>query len=158
MYIQILLIQLMERKGKNTDFVKLAHKSVIDLMVTGNWLQDKLAEVLKPHKLSNAQFNVLRILRGQKGKPASLTCVSDKMIHKMSNTTRLVDKLLEKGLVDRIICPENRRKVEITITSEGLKLLEELDGVLEKAEANLMSNLEKNEIEQLEFLLKKLKE
>lgn len=148
----------MERKGKNTDFVKLAHKSVIDLMVTGNWLQDKLAEVLKPHKLSNAQFNVLRILRGQKGKPASLTCVSDKMIHKMSNTTRLVDKLLEKGLVDRIICPENRRKVEITITSEGLKLLEELDGVLEKAEANLMSNLEKNEIEQLEFLLKKLKE
>lgn len=148
----------MERKGRNTDFVKLAHKSVIDLMVTGNWLQDKLAEVLKPHKLSNAQFNVLRILRGQKGKPASLTCVSDKMIHKMSNTTRLVDKLLEKGLVDRIICPENRRKVEITITSEGLKLLEELDGVLEKAEANLMSNLEKNEIEQLEFLLKKLKE
>ena len=158
MYIQILLIQLMERKGRNTDFVKLAHKSVIDLMVTGNWLQDKLAEVLKPHKLSNAQFNVLRILRGQKGKPASLSCVSDKMIHKMSNTTRLVDKLLEKGLVDRIICPENRRKVEITITAEGLKLLEELDGVLEKAEANLMSNLEKNEIEQLEFLLKKLKE
>lgn len=148
----------MERKGRNTDFVKLAHKSVIDLMVTGNWLQDKLAEVLKPHKLSNAQFNVLRILRGQKGKPASLTCVSDKMIHKMSNTTRLVDKLLEKGLVDRIICPENRRKVEITITAEGLKLLEELDEVLEKAEANLMSNLEKNEIEQLEFLLKKLKE
>lgn len=148
----------MERKGRNTDFVKLAHKSVIDLMVTGNWLQDKLAEVLKPHKLSNAQFNVLRILRGQKGKPASLSCVSDKMIHKMSNTTRLVDKLLEKGLVDRIICPENRRKVEITITAEGLKLLEELDEVLEKAEANLMSNLEKNEIEQLEFLLKKLKE
>lgn len=148
----------MKGETKNKDFIQLAHNSVIDLMVTGHWLQDEIAEVLKPHKLSNAQFNVLRILRGQKGKPASLSCVSDKMIHKMSNTTRLVDKLLEKGLVDRIICPENRRKIEITITKEGLKILEELDGVLEKAEANLMSNLEKNEIEQLEFLLKKLKE
>ena len=148
----------MKEQLNDKKFVKAAHISVVDLISTGNWVQEQIADVLKPYKLSNAQFNVLRILRGQKGKPASLACISDKMIHKMSNTTRLVDKLLEKGLVHRIICPENRRKVEITITSEGLNLLEKLDDVLETAETNLMSGLEKEELENLQFILSKIKE
>ncbi|MFD2518896.1 MarR family winged helix-turn-helix transcriptional regulator [Salinimicrobium flavum] len=131
---------------------------VIELMVTGNWVQEQLSEALKPHNLSIAQFNVLRILRGQKGKPASLSYVSDRMIHKMSNTTRLVDKLLEKGLVERIVCPENRRKVEITITQDGLDLLKIVDKVIDEAQNNLLSNLNQEEIDQLILLLKKLKE
>lgn len=146
----------MSRTG-NRDYIETAHHSVIDLISTGNWVQDQISEILKPFKLSNPQFNVLRILRGQKGKPASLSCVSDKMIHKMSNTTRLVDKLMEKGLVDRIICPENRRKVEITITEEGLKLLQKIDGILEETEAQLMSDLNKDELEQLQQLLTRIK-
>lgn len=132
--------------------------AVIELILTGNWVQDKLTEALKPYKLSIAQFNVLRILRGRKGKPASLSCVNEKMIHKMSNTTRLVDKLLEKELVERIICPENRRMIEITITNKGLELLIELDRVIEEAEAGMMENLSKEELTSLTQLLKKIKE
>ncbi|MEG9326353.1 MarR family transcriptional regulator [Salinimicrobium catena] len=143
---------------ENKDQSLLTRTAVIEMILSGTWVQDHLSEALKPYKLSIAQFNVLRILRGQKGKPASLACVNDKMIHKMSNTTRLVDKLLKKGLVDRIICPNNRRMIELTITSEGLELLKELDVVIDKTEEQLMSNLAPNEVNALVELLQKLKE
>ncbi|WP_245693373.1 MarR family winged helix-turn-helix transcriptional regulator [Salinimicrobium catena] len=143
---------------ENKDQSLLTRTAVIEMILSGTWVQDHLSEALKPYKLSIAQFNVLRILRGQKGKPASLACVNDKMIHKMSNTTRLVDKLLKKGLVDRIICPNNRRMIELTITSEGLELLKELDVVIDKTEEQLMSNLTPNEVNALVELLQKLKE
>ena len=147
----------MEAKKENMDPAPLARTAVIELIVTGTWVQDHLSEALKLYKLSIAQFNVLRILRGQKGKPASLSCVNEKMIHKMSNTTRLIDKLLKKGLVDRIICPENRRQIELTITSEGLDLLKELDLVITRTERKLMSRLEEKEIDNLIELLRGLK-
>lgn len=132
-------------------------EAVIEMITTGNWVQEKLSEALKPYNLSIAQFNVLRILRGQKGKPASLACVNEKMIHKMSNTTRLVDKLLEKGLVERIICPDNRRKIELTITDSGLDLLKELDKVISKTEETIVGNLDQKEVNQLTGLLRGLK-
>lgn len=132
-------------------------EAVIEMITTGNWVQEKLSEALKPYNLSIAQFNVLRILRGQKGKPASLACVNEKMIHKMSNTTRLVDKLLEKGLVERIICPDNRRKIELTITELGLDLLKELDKVISKTEETIVANLDQSEVNQLTELLRDLK-
>lgn len=145
-----------EKQEENIELVKRA--AVIELILTGNWVQDKLAEALKPFHLSVAQFNVLRILRGQRGKPASLSCVNAKMIHKMSNTTRLIDKLLEKELVERIICPNNRRKIELTITANGLDLLKKLDKVIEDAETRALENLETNEVQGLTQLLKKLKD
>lgn len=147
----------MEAKKENMDPAILARTAVIELIVTGTWVQDHLSEALKPYKLSIAQFNVLRILRGQKGKPASLNCVNEKMIHKMSNTTRLIDKLLKKGLVDRIICPKNRRQIELTITAEGLDLLKELDLVITRTERKLMSRLEEKEIDTLIELLRGVK-
>lgn len=142
------------QEQKNGLFTRAA---VIELILTGNWVQDQLTESLKPFNLSIAQFNVLRILRGQKGKPASLSCVNEKMIHKMSNTTRLIDKLLEKELVERITCPNNRRQIELTITEEGLSLLKELDTVIDNAEAEAMKKLEREETAELTRLLKKLK-
>ena len=135
-----------------------AKTAVIEMVLSGSRVQERLSEALKPYRLSIAQFNVLRILRGRKGVPASLACINERMIHKMSNTTRLVDKLIEKGLSERIVCEANRRKVEITITDKGLKWLSELDGVIDDAEAELVANLSKEELAQLYFLLKKLKE
>lgn len=147
----------MEAENKGTGVELFNREAVIELIVSGNWIQEKLADALKPYNVSIAQFNVLRILRGQKGEPASLACVNEKMIHKMSNTTRLVDKLLEKDLVKRITCPNNRRKVEITITSAGLELLKELDKVVYLAEEKLMKNLDQKQISMLIDLLKQLK-
>lgn len=134
-----------------------ARHAIIEVIVASNRVQEKLSESLKPYNLSIAQFNVLRILRGQKGKPASLNCVNQRMIHKMSNTTRLIDKLLQKNLVDRITCPENRRKIEITITEKGLELLKELDVVILQTEKILVSQLSQQEILQVKELLQKIK-
>jgi DNA-binding MarR family transcriptional regulator len=79
------------------------------------------------------------------------------MINKMSNTTRLVDKLILKGLVERFTCEKNRRKVDIFITDQGLKLLTEIDPVVEEVEAQITSNLSTQELETLNTLLTKLR-
>ena len=79
--------------------------------------------MFKTHGISLPQFNVLRILRGRKGEAANLSTIQEQMIHKMSNTTRLIDKLIEGGYVNRFVCEKNRRKIEIFITKKGLELL-----------------------------------
>jgi DNA-binding MarR family transcriptional regulator len=79
------------------------------------------------------------------------------MVTKMSNTTRLIDKLITKGYVERTVCPTNRRKVEIVITKEGLKILAEIDPIVTKAEENITANLKNNELEQLNNMLNNLR-
>lgn len=133
-------------------------KLVINLMLASNEAGTKVAEALKPFEISVQQFNVLRILRGQQGKPANLSTVQDRMVNKMSNTTRLVDKLLEKDLVARNTCQENRRKIEIFITDTGMALLEEIDPVIEKAEEEITRNISQQEVQTLNELLEKLRD
>lgn len=134
-----------------------ARRVILSLLMTANQLNEEVAETLKPFGLSIPQFNVLRILRGQKGKPANLSTIQNKMVSKMSNTTRLVDKLITKGLVERITCEKNRRKVEITITDRGLALLAEIDPVVVISEETSTDNLSASEIETLTILLEKLR-
>lgn len=129
---------------------------IISLLYAANRANEQVGEALKPFDLSAPQFNVLRILRGQKGKPANLSTIQERMVSKMSNTTRLVDKLISKKLVERVTCEKNRRKVEITITVKGLELLKELDPEIDRAEAAVTSNLSEKETEQLTELLQKL--
>ena len=86
---------------------------VVRVMKRGNVFAEHIGNTLQPFGLSLQQFNVLRILRGRNGAAASLESITDDMIHSMSNTSRIVDKLLEKGCVERTVCPENRRKVNI---------------------------------------------
>ncbi len=102
-------------------------KTILNIMYTQNVIADKFSELLKPYELSGEQFNVLRILRGQKGNPANMFVIQERMLANTSNTTRLVDKLLLKSFVTRKVCPENRRKIEVSITTTGLDLLTELD-------------------------------
>lgn len=131
---------------------------VIESIRTGNWVSDNIQEVLKPYDLSMQQFNVLRILRGQKGVPANLSDIQERMISKMSNTTRLVDKLIQKKYVNRIICPNNRRKVEITITKDGLEILKVIDPLIDLREKEMTNKLSKDELAMLTTLLLKLKQ
>lgn len=126
-------------------------------MVTQNVVAEKFYEVLKPYDLSGEQYNVLRILRGQKGKPANMCVIQERMVTKNSNTTRLIDKLLLKDLVTRNVCPNNRRKMEVLITDKGLALLEELEPVVLAHEQLFAQNLSKEEIIQLNNLLEKFR-
>ena len=132
-------------------------KLVIELFKSNVWANDSIQEVFKPHDISMQQFNVLRILRGQKGNPANLSDIQERMISKMSNTTRLVDKLIAKGLTSRVTCPNNRRKVNITITKKGLALLDVIDPILEKHEKEMTDALTKEEKIKLTSLLLKMK-
>jgi DNA-binding MarR family transcriptional regulator len=104
-----------------------AKKAVLNIIYTQNVVNDSFSEILKPYDVSSEQYNVLRILRGQKGQPANMFVIQERMLAKTSNTTRLVDKLLLKDFVTREVCPENRRKIEVHITQKGLDVLTELD-------------------------------
>ena len=130
-------------------------KVILNLMYTHSVIADKFNELLKPYSLSSEQFNVLRILRGQKGFPTNMCVIQERMITKNSNTTRLIDKLLLIELVTRAVCPENRRKIEVQITKKGLELLEELDTKVLENENYFSNNLNQKEIELLNNLLEK---
>jgi DNA-binding MarR family transcriptional regulator len=125
-------------------------------MRLGQFISDEISCALHPYGLSIQQFNVLRILRGCQEKPASLQYITSRMIHKTSNTTRIVDRLLEKKLVDRKPCAENRRMVEINITQAGIKLLTTIDPVIDKKENEVANRLSEKELTALLDNYKKL--
>jgi len=138
----------------NTE-IPLKKRTIIHLSLVYNKVNEQVALTLKPFELSVQQFNVLRILRGQKGKPANLSTINERMVTKMSNTTRLVDKLIAKGYANRTICKHNRRKVEISITQQGLDFLNQIDGMLFEKEEQILSDFSNSELVQLNTLLDK---
>jgi len=102
-----------EAKIKTDKSIPIRSKTIIHLSLVQTKINETIHSALKPFDISLQQFNVLRILRGQKGVPANLNTINERMVTKMSNTTRLVDKLIIKDFVARQICQKNRRKVEI---------------------------------------------
>ena len=144
-----------EAEIKTDKQIPLKRRTVIHLLLVYNKINERLTKALKPYEVSLQQFNVLRILRGQNGEPANLSTLNERMISKMSNTSRLVDKLLSKDLVKRFVCASNRRKVEITITPKGESILLEMDQVIENAENELVSDFSTEELKNLNSLLNK---
>ncbi|WP_321828059.1 MarR family winged helix-turn-helix transcriptional regulator [Maribacter dokdonensis] len=140
---------------KTNKKMPLAKRTLIHVALVANKLNEEVSMVLKPFDISVQQFNVLRILRGQNGKPANLSTINERMVTKMSNTTRLVDKLILKGYVNRTVCEKNRRKVEIVITKDGLNILKQIDGILFEAEENMLKNFTEEELHQFNELLDK---
>ena len=167
MYIQIknnatfVHTNIMIAKMKFEEIIKAtvamddAKKVILNIIYTQHVIGDKFNEILKPSDLSNEQYNVLRILRGQKGKPANMSIIQERMLAKNSNTTRLIDKLLLKKLVTREVCPANRRKIEVLITQKGLDVLAELEPNINSHEQLFASNLNHEELIQLNTLLEK---
>lgn len=135
--------------------IPLHKRTIIHLSLVINKIDEEVSTCLKPYEISIQQFNVLSILRGQKGNPANLSTINERMVSKMSNTTRLVDKLLLKGFVSRNICKQNRRKIEIQITKEGIKILEQIDGILFETEKKILENFNVTELHELNTLLNK---
>ena len=119
-----------EDEIKSTVELDIAKKVLLNVMYTQNFVNDKFNEILKPYDLSGEQYNVLRILKGQKGCPTNMCSIQDRMVAKSSNTTRLIDKLLLKDYVTREVCPNNRRKIEVLITQKGLDILYKLDPIV----------------------------
>lgn len=140
---------------KTRESLSIEKETIIHVMLVNNSINEQFSNALKPFDVSIQQFNVLRILRGQNDKPANLSTLNERMVTKMSNTTRLVDKLIFKGYVDRITCPSNRRKVEINITKEGKEILKKIDITISEIENSIVKRFSKKELEQLNRLLNK---
>ncbi|UZD22176.1 MarR family transcriptional regulator [Algoriphagus halophytocola] len=146
----------LEEAIKQKEFISPFNKLVVNLLYTHSYLVSAQNRLLKPFDLSPEQYNVLRILRGQNGVPTTVSSIQDRMLNKMSNASRLVEKLKAKGLVERRECPTDRRQVDILITEKGLQILEELQSHMEGFN-NQVINLSKEEAVQMNELLDKLR-
>ena len=132
-------------------------KGVVGLIYLTNQLYDHQQKFLKNYGITLQQYNVLRILRGAHPHPVRLSDITERMIDKNSNATRLVEKLRQKGLLKRDICPTNRRQVDILILSKGLEILKEID-VEMKAGFKEFKAITKSEAKELNALLDKMRD
>lgn len=132
------------------------HKAAVNIIYTSNWLMDIHAKVIKPYNITVQQYNILRILRGQYPKVVNLKLIKKRMLDKMSDVSRLVERLREKELVERKVCPSDRRHMDIYITEKGLNLLQNLEEEINKINHSL-TLLDVDEIILLNKLLDKLR-
>lgn len=148
----------LETDIKQKKFRSAYQRLVINLVYTSNWLGYKQLDLLREYDLTLQQYNVLRILRGQQSTPIKVSDISERMLDKNSNTSRLIDKLLAKGLAKRTSCPSDRRAVDVIITQSGLDILATLDPKSEEWENTLSSTITPEEAELMSTLLDKLRE
>lgn len=132
-------------------------KAHINILFTAAWLNQQNQQILKPLGISSQQFNILRILRGMHPQPASIKLLTERMIDKMSNASRLVDKLLAKDLVQRNESGADRRRVDVVITNKGLQLLEKASIAVEDSLQQEMAMLSEEEAARLNELLDQLR-
>lgn len=141
---------------KQEKFKSQFGKAVINILYTNSWINQKNAQVFKSFGLTTPQYNILRILRGQHPKPATVNLLIDRMLDKSSNASRIVDRLEQKGLVKRTQCPNDRRAVDVLISDDGLNILSEMDKVMENWEST-HNKLTDEEAETLNYLLDKVR-
>lgn len=140
-----------------TSNLSLSKKTVISLLYTHAIINNILNDALKPFDISLQQFHVLRVLRAQNEKPITLETLQELMTNKMSNTTRLIDKLIKKEYVEKNINKTNRRKIDIAISQGGLKILDIIDKVMDGTEKKIIGSLTNNETHDLIRLLGKIR-
>jgi DNA-binding MarR family transcriptional regulator len=145
-----------ENDIKQESFKSEFQKAIINLIFTYNWTTEKLKNLLEESDLTLQQFNILRILRGSQT-PLSTLQIRERMLDKMSDTSRIVDRLIIKELVKKVTCKKDKRLVDVTITGKGLKVLEKLDLQEDKMET-IIKALTENEAETLNILLDKIRQ
>lgn len=138
-------------------FKSASHRAQVNIAYTASWINQQMMKALKPFDLSLQQFNILRILRGRGDEPSTIKLLTERMLDKMSNASRLVDKLKSKGYVERRQCPSDRRRVDIIITQEGLNVIERASIAVENMRNVAFDNLNNDEADLLSGLLDKLR-
>ena len=146
----------LEKDINQTRFRNEHQKSAINLIYTYNWMNEKMKAFFERLDITSQQFNILRILRGAR-QPLSTLQIRQRMLDKMSDTSRIVDRLIVKGLVKKIICKMDKRLVDISITDKGKKLLEKSDKYEPEMDA-ILGNLSETEAKTLNKLLDKIRE
>lgn len=145
-----------EKEIQTQNFRNEFQKVGVNIIFTANWFTERFKQILDDYDITNQQFNILRILRGSK-RPLSTLQIRDRMLDKMSDTSRIVDRLVKKELVEKTVCEADKRLVDIRITDKGLALLLELDNRNEDTDS-LLKGLNLEEAQQLNHLLDKLRD
>jgi len=140
-----------EKDIQQSRFRNAQQKAAVNLIYTLSWMRDKTKIIFESEDITPQQFNILRILRGSFPTPLSTLQIRERMLEKMSDTSRIVDRLITKGLVKKLVCKNDRRLVDVIISDKGKKLLERLDlrqdeidnvlGNLSEKDANILSDL-----------------
>ena len=146
----------LEKDIRQNSFRNDRQKAVINIIFTYNWMTEKIKNHLDKHDLTHQQFNILRILRGA-GKPLSTMQIRERMLDKMSDTSRIVDRLVIKEVVEKSPCSFDRRLVDVVITKKGLDVLSKLDEFSPELDA-VIGNLNTEETSMLNKLLDKIRE
>jgi len=131
-------------------------KAVVNLIYTSNWMRERTSGIIEAEGITPQQFNILRILRGSHPMPLSTLQIRERMLDKMSDTSRIVDRLIAKGLVKKYICKKDRRLVDVIIAEKGMKMLERLDKRQDEMDA-ILGNLTEKEASSLSKLLDKIR-
>src|SRR5688572_7964656 len=136
---------------QQTRFRNAYQKASINIIYTMGWIRERTKAIFEAEDITPQQFNILRILRGSFPEPLSTLQIRERMLEKMSDTSRIVDRLITKGLVKKLTCKTDRRLVDVVISDKGKKLLEKLDqhqdemdailGNLSEKDANILSDL-----------------
>ncbi len=147
----------LEDEIQQKKFKSETQKLAINLTYTHNWLNAHYSAMFRSSDITMQQFNVLRILRGQYPNPCSVKLIKERMLDRMSDASRIVDKLKAKELVDRRECPVDRRSVDILITDKGLELLKSMDSIDEDFKG-VFKTLTDEEMKTLNHLLDKLRD
>ena len=130
-------------------------KVMVNLIFTHNWMMERMKQFFEQADLTPQQFNILRILRGA-GQPLSTLQIRQRMLDKMSDTSRIVDRLIKKGLAKKVVCKSDRRLVDVSISEKGLKLLEKLDDMQTDLDG-IVNKLNESDAKQLNKLLDKIR-
>jgi len=145
-----------EKDIQQTNFRNEFQKMGINIIYTAHWLNEKMSQILSTEDITQQQYNILRILRGSEC-PLSTLKIRERMLDKMSDTSRIVDRLIVKGLVEKTACVKDKRLVDIIVTKKGLQLLEKLDALNEQIDSILKGVSEKEAIT-MNQILDKLRE
>ena len=137
-------------------FRNIYQKASINLIYTLGWVRDRTKPIFDAEDITPQQFNILRILRGSFPQPLSTLHIRERMLEKMSDTSRIVDRLIAKGLVKKVVCKSDRRLVDVIISEKGKKLLERLDSRQEEMDG-VLRNLTEKEAATLSDLLDKIR-
>jgi DNA-binding MarR family transcriptional regulator len=145
-----------EKDIQQMSFVSPKQKAMINVLYTYGWLIERIKDFLAREDITHQQFNILRILRGAFPKPLSTLQIRERMLDKMSDTSRIVDRLIAKELVKKTICPADKRQVDVVITDKGQELLKKIDKESDQVNT-IMANLSEIDAEMLSSLLDRLR-
>lgn len=145
-----------EEEIKQSKFKNEFQKLAINLFVTANWLENRHKGFMKEYDITLQQYNVLRILRGQYPKPISVSDIRERMMDKMSDVSRIVERLRLQGYIQRVECPKDRRLVDVTITEKGLELLSNMDEKITELD-NLMRKISESDAQMINQFLDKIR-